>query len=138
MSEEPRKKNVAAELALVRETLEAARRNAAAADFKTAINRLYYAAYHAAIAVLLSEDLEPKTHRGVTHLLKLHFVVPGHLPDEVVGAFSALQTERDLADYEPTYSITAQRYEQRRAEGEKLVTDLEVFLRARGFSRASS
>lgn len=132
MTEENKKANVSTELQMSSRALEAAKRNAAAADFATATNRLYYATYHAALAVLLSEGLEPKTHRGLTHLLKLHFVKKGLLPDWVEPAFSKIQLERELVDYEPGYSIDAEGYGRLSAEVQRLLRELEGLLRARG------
>lgn len=128
-----RRENIAAERRLSTSALEAAERNAAAADFRTAANRLYYAAYHGATAVCLSEGLEPKTHRGLHHLLKLHFVEPGHLPEWVDSTFSRLQSDRDLADYEPDFVITAERYGERQAEARRLLDVLDTLLRSRGW-----
>lgn len=40
----------------------------------TAINRLYYACFHATKALLLTKDIIPKTHSGVVAMLYRHFV----------------------------------------------------------------
>lgn len=133
MTAENRQANIGTEISKSRRAWSSALRNAAERDFDTAANRLYYSAYHAAMAVCLSEGLEPKTHRGLIHLLKLHFIVPGQLPDWVESALSRLQTERDLADYEADYTLSAERYEERRTEAERLIEQLEAFLRAGGF-----
>lgn len=132
MTGENKRKNITAQLASSSGAWDAALRNAAAGDLKTAVNRLYYAAYHAVVAVCLSEGLEAKTHRGVSHLLKLHFVVPNHLPDWVESAFSKLQTDRDLADYEPEFQLSSERYAERQADAEKMIHEFRAFLRARG------
>ncbi|MBI3182514.1 MAG: hypothetical protein HYZ28_10245 [Myxococcales bacterium] len=63
-------------------------------------------------------------------LLKLHFIVPGRLPGWTESALSRLHTERDLADYEAGFSVSADRYEEQRAEAEKLIQQLKQFLRA--------
>lgn len=128
-----RRENIAAAQKLSASAMEAAVRNAAAQDYRTAANRLYYAAYHSATAVCLSEGLEPKTHRGLHHLLKLHFIEPGQLPDWVDSTFSRLQSDRDLADYEPDFVITAERYSERHAEATKLLATLTALLRAGGW-----
>jgi uncharacterized protein len=84
---------------------ESAQRIAAIGDYEAATNRLYYAAFHAALAACLTEGLEPKSHRGLSNLLKLHFVETGKLPEWTHGALSRLQSERDLADYAPSYTL---------------------------------
>src|SRR5437667_434840 len=35
-------------------------------------SRVYYAAYHAAVALLLIQDLEPRSHSGVANFIGLH------------------------------------------------------------------
>lgn len=129
-----RRENIAAELQKSERAWDAAVRNAAAGDYETAANRLYYAAYHAATAVCLSEELEPKTHRGLNSLLKLHFVVPGLLPEGVETTLSRLQTDRDLADYEPGFTHSAQRYGDRQDEAGTLLRQLRDYLIAKGWA----
>ena len=40
----------------------------------TAINRIYYACFHATKAILLTKDIIPKTHSGVVAILHKYFV----------------------------------------------------------------
>ena len=42
--------------------------------YNTAVNRLYYACYYAAVALLIKHELNPGTHAGVKQMLGLHFV----------------------------------------------------------------
>lgn len=134
MTDDNVRRNVALELQASREALEAARRIAEIGEHKSAVNRLYYSAYHAALAVCLAEGLEPKTHRGLVHLLKLHFVKRGTLPEWVESELSKLQTERDLADYEPTYQVDASAYAALSAGAQRLVAELENLLEARSLA----
>ena len=41
--------------------------------YNTAVNRLYYACYYAAVALLIKHELNPGTHAGVKQMLGLHF-----------------------------------------------------------------
>ncbi len=45
----------------------------------TTINRLYYAVFHAASALLINKGIEVKTHKGVSLMLGEHFVKNGVL-----------------------------------------------------------
>ena len=45
-------------------------------------SRLYYAIYHAAVALLLTEGLEPRSHAGTASMLGLHFVKTGRMDPE--------------------------------------------------------
>ena len=133
MTDENRKRNVAAEMEASRRAREAAQRNAAAGDFATAMNRLYFAALHAAKAACLSEGLDPKTHRGLKSLLALRFVHAGKLPDWVATVYAQLETDRDLSDYAALFSMTAERYAERSAQADRLLAEIERHLRAGGW-----
>lgn len=51
--------------------------------YNTAVNRLYYACYYAAVALLIKHGINPVTHAGVKQMIGLHFVATGHLSREV-------------------------------------------------------
>jgi uncharacterized protein (UPF0332 family) len=133
VTDENRRANIAAEMEKSRRAFATAHVDAEAGDFDAALNRLYYAAFHAATAVCLTEGLEPRTHRGARHLLNLHFVVPGRLDDRVSRALAALEDDRNLADYEAQFRADRQRYEARRADAERLIAEIERFLRSGGW-----
>jgi uncharacterized protein (UPF0332 family) len=103
--------------------------NAAAGDFDAAVNRLYYAAFHATIGVCLTEGLEPKTHRGARHLLNVHFVLTGKVDEWVKGALARLEDDRYLADYQADVHIDRDRYERRRQDTDRLLEHLTGYLR---------
>lgn len=111
----------------------AARRNADGGDYETAANRLHFAGLHAAKAVLLTAGIEPKRHRAVGRLLVVHFIAPDLLPDWVEPALSRLETERDLADYSVAYTVTEERYAKCREQADRLMAELERYLRAGGW-----
>jgi uncharacterized protein (UPF0332 family) len=133
VTEDNKRANVERELAAARRHREAAERVGAIGEREAAVNRLYYAALHAARAVCLTQGIEPRSHRGLKHLLALHFVSPGHLPEWVSSAFGQLETERDLADYGADFTVSQERYEERRATADKLLGALEGYLRAAGW-----
>ena len=64
-------------LVRARAVLEQARVLREAGHPDGAVSRAYYAAFHAARAMVLSIGLEPRSHRGLTTLLGQHFVLPG-------------------------------------------------------------
>jgi uncharacterized protein (UPF0332 family) len=63
------------------------------------VSCLYDACLHAALALLAAEGIEASTHRGVRHLLAMHFVKEGRLPRHVSRDFARLLADRDLAHY---------------------------------------
>jgi uncharacterized protein len=129
VTDENRRANIAAELEGV-----ASRRGNRGCQrgrrrFDTAVNRLYYAAFHATVAVCLTEGLEPKTHRGARHPLNVHFVLTGRIEEWVNGALARLKEDRYLADYQAGFHIDRSRYELRREEAGRLLERLTAYLR---------
>jgi len=59
----------------------------------------YYAAFHAAQALLATAGMRAETYAGVHGLLARHFVRDGPLPEELSRDFSHLMSDRLLADY---------------------------------------
>jgi len=69
-------------------------------------SRLYYAIYHAAVALLLTEGLEPRSHSGTASLLGLHFVKTGRMGPEDARLFARIQKYRLEADYGRDFVLT--------------------------------
>ena len=133
MTGENRRVNVADEVAAARRLRKSAETIASVGELEAATTRLYFAALHAAKAVLLTEGIEPKSHRGIHHLLALHFGAPRLLADWAGPTFSQLETERDLADYVANYTVTPERWLERCAACDRLLAEFERYLRERGW-----
>ncbi len=134
MTDENRRANVALELVESASCRDAAELNAASGHLKTAVNRLYYACFHAARAVLLTAGLEPKRHSGLRHMLSLHFVKTGLLPSSVSKTLAHLEDEREMADYIAASTLSADEYEAYRAEAEELLELVRRFLSTAGWT----
>lgn len=67
---------------------------------KTAINRLYYACFHATKAVLYERGHNPKTHKGVKVLLGKELIQGGEITHDDGEFFVDLSNKRERADYE--------------------------------------
>jgi uncharacterized protein (UPF0332 family) len=63
------------------------------------VNRLYYACFHAAQAVLYDRDLEPESHGGVLSLFGSEVVVSGDASREQGRFLNDLSVLRKQADY---------------------------------------
>ena len=68
--------------------------------YDTAINRIYYASFYSVQALLLSIDLNPKSHKGVLTLFVLHFVKNGLFPQDLAKFYPRVFNERMIGDYE--------------------------------------
>ena len=68
--------------------------------YNAAINRLYYACYYAAVALLIKHEIQPQTHNGVKTMLGLHFVSQGKLSKDHGNTFNTLFEKRHSGDYD--------------------------------------
>jgi len=92
-------------LSRARETFEAAQILAENDKWNSTINRLYYAAYYAISALLLSKDLSPTTHNGVKQKFSEHFIKEELIPKEFGKMFSQLFTWRQKGDYDDLFDF---------------------------------
>lgn len=64
------------------------------------INRLYYACYYMAVALLLKYNIAAQTHSGVKTMLGMHFTSKGMLSISASKIFAALFEKRHSSDYD--------------------------------------
>ena len=74
--------------------------------WNTAINRLYYACYYAATALMLDNDIKASTHSGVRQMLGLHFVKTGQISADLGKVFTDLFDKRHASDYDDFITMT--------------------------------
>lgn len=67
------------------------------------INRLYYACFHAAQAVLYAKGFTPGTHGGVLSLFGSEVVLPGDASRDQGRFLNRLSELRKQADYDPDF-----------------------------------
>ena len=90
MTAEGRRNSTSEEIARAHEELRVADQILDMAP-RVAATRIHYAVFHAVRGLLFSEGLEPKSHAGVEHLFRTHFVRPGRFPPGADRLFSRLQ-----------------------------------------------
>lgn len=81
------------------QALAAARRELAAGDGGLATNRIYYACFYAAMAVLLQENMQFSSHAGVRAAVHQHLVKCGRLPASMGKFHDQAFEDRQEADY---------------------------------------
>ena len=84
-------------------------RNGFVAD---AISKLYYHLLYHTRALLILEDLEPRSHGGVLRLFGLHFVKTGIFSPNSSHVLSKMMKFREEADYNPAYTFTEEDYKE--------------------------
>lgn len=66
-------------------------------------NRLYYAAYYACVALLISHGIDATTHKGVIRMIGEAFVKKGILTVDDSKLLGRLFTMRQTGDYEDMF-----------------------------------
>ncbi len=98
--------------------------------FNAAINRLYYACYYAAIALLLSRSIEAATHNGVKTQLSMHFVRTGRLSLEHSTTFGLLFDKRHSSDYSDFAYCDAELVKLLRPRAEDFIAAVEALTKS--------
>jgi uncharacterized protein (UPF0332 family) len=133
MTEQNRKRNARTEARCGDEALRAADALLGPGFARAAVASAYYAAFHYARAVLLTEGLEPKTHRGVIAIIGERFTGPGRLAPAVSPELARLQTRRALADYETAVDIPLAEAADDVAAAHQFVAEAVRFMREGGW-----
>lgn len=103
------------------ETLEEADYNAKGGYFNAAVNRLYYSCYYAASALMLANDLDASSHKGIKTMLGLEFVKKGKLDAKYGRIYQQLFENRQSGDYEDFVYCDFELFEQLRPQAEDFV-----------------
>ena len=98
--------------------------------YNTATNRLYYACYYAAIALLTKYHIFTGTHTGVKTLLGLHFISKGLITKESGRAFSNLYDCRQRGDYEEFVYSTLEEVDELYPKAQRFIEEVDKLLNA--------
>jgi uncharacterized protein (UPF0332 family) len=88
-----------------RETFEDAQILSERNKWNSTINRLYYSAYYAVMALLLDAGFKPATHNGAKSNFTEHFIKTNKIPKELGKIYSQLFTWRQKGDYDDLFDF---------------------------------
>lgn len=108
------------------EVLEEADYNAEGGYYNIAVNRLYYACYYAASALLMANNLNSSTHKGIKTMLGLHFINKGILDAKYGRIYQQLFENRQSGDYEDFVYCDLDQYNSLRPEAADFVEAIKV------------
>jgi len=128
LTEENRKENIRAELDRAAEALAAATLLYENGYISDAVSRLYYFVLYHVRALLLSKNLEPRSHDGAPRLLGLHFVREGLMDKKAAQVFSKLMKFREEADYNPVSMFTGEDFVAFKGEAEIFAAAVRSYL----------
>ena len=89
--------------------------------YNSAVNRLYYACYYAATAILIANGIEVKSHDGVRMNLGKFIVQEGILTPELGRYFSRLFSKRSTGDYDDFFNHSIETVDE-------LMPDAKLFI----------
>jgi uncharacterized protein (UPF0332 family) len=92
-----------------KDTLDDASILAEREKWNSTINRLYYAAYYAVMALLLDSELKPTTHNGAKSNFSEFFIKTGKIDKEFGKIYSQLFTWRQKGDYDDLFDFTQEK-----------------------------
>lgn len=96
--------------------------------YNTASNRLYYACYYAALALLLKHHISSSSHAGTKAMLGLHFVSKGLISKESGRAYSNLFDSRQHSDYDEFFYSTKRDIEELLPKAQKFIEEVDFLL----------
>ena len=96
-----------------------------AARYNLATNRLYYALYYAASALLLSKRITTKRHAGLITQMHMNFVKTGILTTDEGALFKVMFDLRHEGDYEDFVDIERADIEEYTPQVRELVDKLK-------------
>ena len=106
-------------------TLDEAEMVANQGRYNLAANRLYYAVYYAASALLISNERPVKTHSGMISQMNLLYVKKGILTFDDGALISQLFSLRQSSDYEDFKEVTHENIEELTPRVKELVKKLK-------------
>jgi len=99
-----------------------------AGRYRSAANRLYYAAFYAALAALLTKGLEFSRHSAVIAFFDKEFIRTGILPKEYSRTLHRAFNERQQDDYMPFVEIDPDELSQLLADVRNMVVGVTTYI----------
>ncbi|TFH44564.1 MAG: HEPN domain-containing protein [ANME-2 cluster archaeon] len=116
-------------LARAWDTFDDAKILAEKGKWNSTINRLYYAAYYAVMALLLKNDLKPTTHNGAKSNFTEHYIKSQIIDKKYGKLYSQLFTWRQKGDYDDLFDFQEQQVSEYFKPVEELISLIESMLR---------
>lgn len=104
-----------------KERLDAARLLLENEKFEDSVNRAYYSIYHSAMALLRTEDVSPRTHKGLIGEFGKRLVKTGKVDQKFSTIISHAESLRESADYGINSEIKSE-------DAKKVVENAKAFL----------
>jgi len=98
--------------------------------FDEIASRCYYAAFHAAQAMLATEGLTANTHQGIVSLFGLHFAKTGKVNPRLGRYLNNLKDDRESGDYDLYSGLDKSDAENAVREAREFLVEAERYLQS--------
>ena len=103
------------------EILEDARFNRSQGRWNASANRLYYSLFHAIAALFVCDGFPVHSHNGMKVVFGREYVLTGLASDDEGKLLSQMETMRERADYDVTFTATEALLDERFDLVEKMI-----------------
>jgi len=128
LQQEDKNALVTVRLQRAKDTMAEVKGNMQLGYWRIAANRLYYACYYAASALLIKNNLTAHTHAGVINQFGLHFVTKGFISKEQGKLFKQLFNLRQSGDYDDWFDIDEKDIKPLVVPSEKFIAEIEKLI----------
>lgn len=111
-----------------KEDLKAANINHENGMYKAALNRAYYAIFHAMRAVVVLDGFDSSKHSGIIAFFNQHYVKEGIFDREMSKMLAKSQLYRERSDYSDFFEPTADDSAEQIKNAELFVSRVEQYL----------
>ncbi len=115
-------------LSLSSEDLETAQFLYESQRFRPCISRAYYAMYYVAQALLLSENLDTSTHKGMIKMINRHFAQTGKISANASKLLNDAYELRQLGDYSTKFVSDEVIASEMIVNAKVFITEVEMIL----------
>ena len=98
--------------------------------WNSTINRLYYSAYYAIMALLLNADLKPTTHNGAKSNFTQYFIKTSIISKEYGKLYSQLFTWRQKGDYDDFFDFDKEKVEPYIESVKQLINTIDNLIKS--------
>ena len=112
------------------ESLKEAKLMAEGGFYNASINRLYYACYYMAVALLLKNNISAQTHSGVKTMLGMHFTSKGKLSISASKIYTTLFEKRHSSDYDAFVYCDQEMFDELYPKAEAFIEEVKELIKS--------
>ena len=113
------------------EDFDTAKSNIEVGKYRQAVNRSYYAVFHAMRAVTALDEFDSSKHSGIKAYFNHNYVKEGLFDKSISKMIESLYVMRENADYQDFFVVTKSQAEEQIEIAEKVIDMIKIHLEQR-------